>query len=69
MYIALYLKYTMIHKNDSFFFEVFFIDFQYQELMVIFAKHDEFNIKHTDSMYQNAVYGKCIVYTETIIFF
>ena len=37
--------------------------------MVIFAKYDDFIMKHTDSMYQNAVYGKCIVYTETIIFF
>ena len=26
-------------------------------------------IKHTDSMYQIAVYCKCIVYTKTIIFF
>ena len=52
------------------FSEVFFhVNFHYQELMVIFAKYDDFIMKHTDSMYQNAVYSKCIVYTETIIFF
>ena len=37
--------------------------------MVIFAKYDDFIMKHTDSMYQNAVYGKCIVNTETLFFF
>ena len=52
------------------FSEFFFhINFHYQELMVIFAKYDDFIIKHTDSMYQNAVYGKCIVFTGTFIFF
>ena len=69
MYIALYLKYTVIHKNDSIFWVFFHINFHYQELMVIFAKYDDFIMKHTDSMYQNAVYGKCIVNTETLILF
>ena len=69
MYIALYLKYTVIHKNDSIFWGFFHIDSHCQELMVIFAKYDDFIMKHTGSMYQNTVYGKCIVYTETIIFF
>ena len=68
MYIALYLNYRVIHKNDSIL--VFFhVNFHYQELMVIFAKYDDFIMKHTDSMYQYAVYGKCIVYTETFILF
>ena len=69
MYIALYIKYTVIHKNDTICGGFFHIDFLYQELMVIFAKYDDFIMKHTDSIYQNAVYGKCIVYTETFISF
>ena len=69
IYIALYLKYRVIHKKNSIFGGFFHVNFHYQELMVIFAKYDDFIMKHTDSMYQNAVYGKCIVYTETIIFF
>ena len=59
MYIALYLKYTVIHKNDSI-GGFFHINFHYQELMVIFAKYDDFIMKHNDSMYQNAVYCQVV---------
>ena len=38
----------------------FHIDFHYQELMVIFAKYDDFIMKHNDSMYQNAVYCQVV---------
>ena len=34
--------------------------------MVIFAKYDDFIMKHTDSIYQYAVYGKCKVYKKKI---
>ena len=69
MYIALYLRYTVIHKNGGIFRGFSLTKFHYHELVATFAKHDDFIMKHTDFMYINAVYSKCIVYIETIIFF
>ena len=69
MYIALYLRYTVIHKNGGIFWGFSLADFYYHELLAILAKIDAFIMKHTDFMHQHAVYCKCLVNTETIIFF
>ena len=55
--------------NGGIFWGFSLADFYYHELLATFAKIDDFIMKHTDSMHQHAVYCKCIVYTETIVFF
>ena len=55
--------------NGGIFWGFSLADFYHHELLATFAKIDDFIMKHTDSMNQHAVYCKCIVYTETIIFF
>ena len=55
--------------NGGIFWGFSLANFYHHELLATFAKIDDFIMKHTDSMYQYAVYGKCIVYTETFILF
>ena len=52
----------MIHQNGGIFSGFSLTKFHYHELVATFAKHDDFIMKHTDSMYKNEVYCKCIVY-------
>ena len=59
----------MIHQNGGIFSGFSLTKFHYHELVATFAKHDDFIMKHTDSMYKNAVYCKYIDYTVIIFFF
>jgi hypothetical protein len=54
--------------NGGIFWGFSLADFYHHELLATFAKIDDFIMKHSDSMHQQAVYCKSLVFTETIFF-
>ena len=52
----------MIHQNGGIFSGFSLTKFHYHELVATFAKHDDFIMKHTDSMYKNAVIVKKAIF-------